>query len=97
MRYLLGFGRLRDDRLEPRLRILDIGRDRTDHAEHLIIGVRIALLAQRDRHARGQRLRRQRTAFQEIATNHAARYRQHDIVEFAAGRFPDCLGARQRN
>jgi hypothetical protein len=29
---------LRDDRLQPRLGIFDVGGNRADHAEHLIVG-----------------------------------------------------------
>ena len=71
MRHLLRLGGLRDDRLQPRLGILDVGGDRADHAEHLVVGVGVALLAQRDRHRGRQRLCRQRALLQQIAPHHA--------------------------
>src|ERR1700694_568022 len=55
----------------PRYETLDVCGDRTDHAEHLVVGVGVAFFTQRDRHRRGHRFRRQRAALQEIAPHHA--------------------------
>ena len=97
MRHLLGFGGLRDDRCKPRLRILDVGGDRADHAEHLIVGIGVALLAQRDRHRGRHRFRRERALLQQIAPHHPGSERQHYVVKLAAGLFGERLGPRQRN
>ena len=87
------------DRLQPLGRIGLVGAEVDQGAGDLVVRGRVALLAQRDRHAGDQRLLRQLAAVLQVAAQRRAAQPQHHVVDRCAQALADRLdlGQRQRD
>ena len=93
----LGRGRRLVDHAEALERIREVRGERHHRHRDLVVRVGVALLAQRHRHGRGQRLLRQHVVLAQVTTQRATAGREHDVVERVAETLADLLRLGKRD